>query len=226
MLIYSALFLGILRFLGLGGDIALAARYPEEWWHPFPREEAASWEILPQDAGPGEVILSKRTELGIFSNFAATSFTYRGKTYASIEGFWQMMKFPEGADDPRATFPGLVWEHTRDEVSRMTGFEAKRAGDKAGENMRKMGIDWITFEGERIVYKGAGAPRHYELIRAVTEEKVRQNPTVRNLLRQTGDLILRPDHTQDASATPAYRYYEILMQIRTELFGTVKAAKR
>jgi hypothetical protein len=39
--------------------------YPAAWWAPVPRESAASWEILPQDAGPGEVILSKRTELGI-----------------------------------------------------------------------------------------------------------------------------------------------------------------
>ena len=32
-----------------------------------PRHEAASWESLPQDAGPGEVILSKRNELGLLS---------------------------------------------------------------------------------------------------------------------------------------------------------------
>lgn len=82
-------------------------RYPASWWTPVPKEKAASWEILPQEAGPGEVILSKRSELGLLSNFAATPFKFRGKKYASLEGFWQMMKYPEGPDDPRAKFVGL-----------------------------------------------------------------------------------------------------------------------
>ena len=40
-----------------------AESYPEKWWEEFPREEAHYWEILPQDAEHGEVILSKRIEL-------------------------------------------------------------------------------------------------------------------------------------------------------------------
>jgi hypothetical protein len=89
-----------------------AARYPQHWWTPAPLEGAPAWEVLPQAAGPGEVILSKRNELGLLSNFAATPFTLRGVRYASLEGFWQMMLYPEGPDDPRATFPGLEWKHT------------------------------------------------------------------------------------------------------------------
>ena len=68
------------------------SRYPSHWWAPVPREGAPAWEILPQEAGPGEVILSKRNELGLLSNFAATPFTFHGQRYASLEGFWQMMK--------------------------------------------------------------------------------------------------------------------------------------
>ena len=37
---------------------AQASRYPASWWTPAPKEGAPSWEILPQEAGPGEVILS------------------------------------------------------------------------------------------------------------------------------------------------------------------------
>src|SRR5271163_2159579 len=92
------------------------ASYPAHWWTPVPEAEKASWEILPQAAKPGEVILSKRNELGILSNFAPTPFHYRGVRYASVEGFWQMMLYPEGADDPRAKAPGIVWPHTRTEV--------------------------------------------------------------------------------------------------------------
>src|SRR6187431_1294717 len=109
----------------------LAARtnYPAHWWTPVPTNCAPGWEILPQSAGPGEVILSKRNELGLLSNFAPTPFTFRGQRYASLEGFWQMMKYPEGANDPRTNSPGMTWRYTREQVAQMTAFDAKRAGD-------------------------------------------------------------------------------------------------
>ena len=82
-------------------------KYPAQWWAPLSKEGAPTWEILPQEAGPGEVILSKRnTDLGLLSNFAPTPFTFHGKKYASLEGFWQAMKYPEGPDDERAKAPG------------------------------------------------------------------------------------------------------------------------
>ena len=98
------------------------SRYPAYWWTPISKEGAPAWEILPQEAGIGEVILSKRHELGLLSNFAATPFTFRGKQFASVEGFWQMMLYLEGDDDPRAKFPGLEWKYTRDSVAQMTTF--------------------------------------------------------------------------------------------------------
>jgi hypothetical protein len=128
------------------GSSADRAGYPAHWWTPVPKEGAPAWETLPQEAGPGEVILSKRHELGLLSNFAPTPFTYRGRRYASLEGFWQMMLYPENADDPRATHPGLEWKHTRDQVAQMTSFEAKRAGDLAEENMRKIGASASTID--------------------------------------------------------------------------------
>ena len=192
-------------------------RYPSHWWEPAPREGAPSWEILPQEAGPGEVILSKRNELGLLSNFAATPFEFRGRRYASLEGFWQMMKYPESAADPRAAFPGLRWDYTRDQVAELTAFEAKKAGTLAGENMKKMGITWVTFEGKQIEYRPAEPGEHYRLIVAATWEKVRQNPEVKKVLLSTGDLILKPDHHQEPDPPAAWRYYEILSQIRAEL---------
>src|SRR5678815_4274804 len=79
-----------------GQQITRDPRYPSHWWTPVSEVNKPDWEILPQEAGPDEVILSKRNELGLLSNFAATPFTYRGKRYASLEGFWQMMLYPEG----------------------------------------------------------------------------------------------------------------------------------
>src|SRR4051812_14233517 len=128
-------------------------KYLAHWWTPVSEAGAPSWEIMPQEAGPGEVILSKRNELGLLSNFAATPFEYRGKRYASVEGYWQMMKYPEGAGDPRAKFPGAEWKFTRDQLAAMTGFDARHAGSLADANIKKMGINWVSFEGKRFEYR-------------------------------------------------------------------------
>jgi predicted NAD-dependent protein-ADP-ribosyltransferase YbiA (DUF1768 family) len=196
---------------------ATPGNYPAAWWAPAPKEGSPAWEILPQEAKPGEVILSKRTELGLLSNFAATPFTFRGKRYASLEGFWQAMKFPEDAADPRATCPGVTWPYTREEVSRMVSFEAKRAGTVGERNMKTMGITWVSFEGRRFEYRPTQPGEHYRLIVEATREKVRQNANVRAVLLRTGTLILKPDHHQETNAPAAWRYYDILMQIRAEL---------
>lgn len=219
------------------------ARYPAAWWTPVVDAKKPNWEILPQEAGRGEVILSKRNELGLLSNFAATPFEFRGKRYASLEGFWQAMKYPEGPDDPRAKFPGIEWKHTRDEVAQMTAFEAKRAGDLGSRNMRTLGIDWVTFDGKQMPYRPGKGPEdeafgdavastqktpdpslpdptkgeHYRLIFEATLEKVRQNPEVERILLATGDLVLKPDHHQEPNPPAAWRYYEILSDIRREL---------
>ncbi len=191
--------------------------YPAHWWAPAPKAGAPAWEILPQEAGPGEVILSKRHELGLLSNFAATPFVFHGQRYASLEGFWQMMKYPEGPSDPRASFPGLRWLFTRAQVAQLAGFEAKRAGALAEQNMRAMGSTWVTFEGRRMEYRPATPGEHYRLIAAATREKVRQNEEVKRVLLSTGNLALKPDHRQEPNAPAAWRYYEILMQIRAQL---------
>ena len=192
----------------------VATNYPATWWQPVPREQAASWEILPQDAGTNEVILSKRNELGLLSNFAATPFEFHGKKYASLEGFWQAMKYPEGPDDPRAK---TDWKLTREQVTLLTAFEAKRAGDIGSDNMKKLSITWVSFEGERFEYRPKEPGRHYQLIVEATRAKVNQNPEVKRVLLATGTLVLKPDHRQEPDAAAAWRYYEILMQIRTEL---------
>ena len=207
------------RSAGPSADSLLAARaaYPAHWWAPVPQEGAPDWEILPQAAVPGEVIVSKRHELGLLSNFAATPFTFRGRRYASLEGFWQMMLYPEGPDDPRMRFPGIAWSFTRDSVARMAAFEAKRAGALAEQNMKRMGIGWVSFEGRRFAYRSVRPGRHYRLIVAAMREKVRQNPEVRRVLLATGDLVLRPDHREEDGACPEWRYCDILMGIRAEL---------
>ena len=205
------------RQAGGAGLLAARARYPAHWWAVVPGEGAPDWEILPQAAGPGEVIVSKRHELGLLSNFAPTPFVFHGRRYASLEGFWQMMLYPEGEGDPRARAGGVTWKYTREQVAGMVSFEAKAAGTLAEENMARIGIDWVSFEGRRFPYRPEQPGEHYTLIVAAMKEKVRQNPEVQKVLLATGDLILRPDHHEEPGARAAWRYCDILMAIRSEL---------
>lgn len=214
-----------LAFFGAGSSSAAelsrhSAKYPEHWFTPVPKEGAPEWEVLPQEARPGEVILSKRNELGILSNFAPTPFVFRGKKYASLEGFWQMMLYPETPEvdpkDPRAKYPGITWKYTRDQVAQMVAFEAKDAGKLAFENMKKVGIEWVSFEGKRMKYWSKTPGEHYQLIFDAMRAKLEQNPEVRKVLKSTGSLILRPDHHQEADAPPEWRYFEIWMKLRAK----------
>lgn len=195
--------------------------YPEHWWKTVPKEGAPTWEILPQEAAPGEVILSKRNELGLFSNFTLATFEYRGKHYNSIEGLWQMMLYPEktlgGKPDPRAKAKGVEWKHTRDEVSQMVAFEAKTAGDEAYKNMQTMKIDWVSFEGERFIYWTPEKGKQYKIIRAAMVEKLKQHSEIQKLLLSTGTLILKPDHHQETDPPPSWKYFEIWMELRDKL---------
>jgi len=202
---------------GQGAQRGSRSGYPSRWWAPVPEAQKASWEVLPQAAKPGEVILSKRHELGILSNFAATPFTLRGKRYPGVEGFWQMMLYPEGPDDPRARFAGITWPHTREAVAQMTAFAAQAAGTLGEENMKKMGIDWVTFEGKRITYWSKEKGEHYRLIVEAMRAKLEQNPKVKEILLSTGDLVLLPDHIPEEDPPVEWRYCQIWMELRSEL---------
>ncbi len=198
-------------------DPITGQEYPAHWWTPVPPESAASWEILPQAAKPGEVIVSKRHELGLLSNFAATPFRFHGRRYASVEGLWQSMLYPEGPRDPRARAAGIVWPYTRDSVERMTAFAAKHAGELAERNMKAMGITWVSFHGRRFPYRSRTPGWHDELILAAMRAKLEQNPEVCRALLATGNLVLKPDHHQAADDPPEWRYCTIWMQLRGEL---------
>ncbi len=189
-------------------------RYPAHWWKTYPTAGKPYWEVLPHEAGPGEVILSKRNELGVLSNFSYSPFVFRGQKYLSIEGFWQMMLYPEDGRDPR--FKGR-YPHTRREVSQMVAFEAKSAGKSAEDQMKELGIDWVSFEGERFPYRSATKGRHYALIREAMCEKLKQNSIVSEILLATDGLKLRPDHHPEPSSPPEWLYFQVWMELRTIL---------
>ena len=193
-------------------------KYPAAWWKKVSRDDARGWEILPQDAAQGEVILSKRTELGIFSNLAHSPFTMEGVRYASIEGLWQGMKYPDKSDrfDPRHRIQ--EWPHTRKEVYAMSGWDSKTAGNEANAILRDHGIDWISYKDFRFNYVdgGEGSDFHLMLITRAMRNKVLQNPKIKKLLIQTKGLVLKPDHHMSSKVPDSFKYHEILMKIRDQ----------
>ncbi|MCF8060136.1 MAG: hypothetical protein K9K67_12625 [Bacteriovoracaceae bacterium] len=207
----------LISFCLLAGVID-RGEYPSEWWVEIPPEQGRGWEILPHKAKPGEVILSKRTVLGVFSNFAKAPFILDGIQYSSIEGLWQGLKYPDPdlAGDTR--FNILDWPHTRAEVFAMDGWDAKSAGNQANGIMNDNQIDYVTYFDKSFNYvDGAeGSAFHLELITRAIREKVLQNPMIKDLLIQTKGLILRPDHFMSNRYPDSFYYHKILMKIRDE----------
>lgn len=196
-------------------------KYPKHWWTPVTEKDAPKWEILPQEGEKDKsVILSKRNELGILSNFAPTPIAFEGKTYPGIEGLWQSMKYPEGPKDPRSK---LSYKLKRSEVEMMSAFKAKRAGKEGSKNMKKLGINWVTYKGKKMTYRTSEKGEHYQLIRKLMVEKVKQNKEVQDVLMATGNLILLPDHKQKPDSPPAWKYNQIWMEIREDIrIGKIK----
>ena len=111
----------------------------------------------------------------------------------------------------------MEWKYTREQVAQLSGFGAKHAGDLGTANMKKLGITWVSFEEKRFEYRPKEPSDHYRLIVEATRAKVMQNPGVKRVLLATGNLVLKPDHHQEPDAPAAWRYYEILTNIRREL---------
>jgi hypothetical protein len=64
------------------GQISLKRdNYPAVWFARIKDFNKPDWEILPQEAKAGEVILSKRNELGILSTLAAGGQTFCGSEF-------------------------------------------------------------------------------------------------------------------------------------------------
>lgn len=208
-------FLALFIAFNLGCTTASTTQHSEHWWAPVDKSTAPRWEILPQDAKPGEVVLSKRNELGILSNFAATPFVFDGVKYNSVEGFWQMMKYPENNTDERVQ-ANILWPISRKDLSQLSSFKAKKYGSIGSKNMKKLKINWVTYKGQKMPYKENIKGKHYELIVSAMKAKLEQNPKVKKILLSTRNLKLTPDHHQ-TNPPPAWKYHKIWMELRQDL---------
>jgi len=99
----------------------------------------------------------------------------------------------------------------------MTAFDAKNAGELGEQNMKKMGIDWVTLDGKRTKCWSMEKGEHYRIIVEAMSAKLEQNPKVKEILLSTGNLILLPDHYQEKNPPAEWQYFQLWMDFRSQL---------
>ena len=136
----------------------------------------------------------------LLSNFAETPFTLWGESYASVEGFWQSLKFPKHSDKRR--------------VAQLSGLEAKRAGREAPKSS--------TFIWQGSVIE-VGSPEHHQLMRMAVKAKLKQNRKVLKMLLATGNEPITHILTDregnplpDSKSIPNAVFSSILMALRSD----------
>lgn len=137
----------------------------------------------------------------MMSNFPETPFTFRGREYASMEGFYHSLKFAE---------PEL-----QNRVSSMSGPIAKSFGNKGSATHG-------FFQGESFIL---GTPKHHELVKDAIRAKLDQHPEIakefvatypRPIVHDTGR---KPNPKTNL---PDDVFTRILSELREELFKAQK----
>lgn len=131
------------------------------------------------------------------SNFSANPFLLDGEQLASVEGFIQGTKFPEG-------------HPTRQHAFQAVGAEAKRLGGRAERK-------FVWWKNEIIAY---GTPEHHQLIERAIRAKFEQNKDAKTALLATSGMKLTHDVGEPDppnTSLPAHVFCDILTRIREEL---------
>ena len=130
----------------------------------------------------------------LISNLAHTSFELDGKTYASVEGFWQGLKF---SDSER-----------RRQISQLHGLEARSAGFDAEAS------DIFIYRGRTI---RVGTSDHWHLMYLACRAKFSQHEQARVALLSTRDRPLIHKTRRDSRTIPGVVMADIWMRIRRTL---------
>jgi len=130
----------------------------------------------------------------LISNFAHTPFMLHGRQYASVEGFWQGLKFVDETDRKR--------------LAQLHGSEAKRAGQQAPE------AETFQYQGTRV---RVGCYEHWELMSQACGAKFTQHDAARHALLSTGTRPLTHRMRRDSRTIPGVIMADIWMNIRARL---------
>jgi predicted NAD-dependent protein-ADP-ribosyltransferase YbiA (DUF1768 family) len=181
------------------GLSAWLAAYPE---HVFRLSAIKGGSALLQSLGPEPdacrepINITSRTPgaLGLISNFAATDFVLDGAAYASIEGFWQGLKFPDGADRRR--------------LAALHGSAARDAGYDAPE------ADVFVHGGQSV---RVGTFDHWQLMQKACAAKFEQHAAARAALLSTRERPLVHRVKRDSKNIPGVIMAAIWMRLRARL---------
>jgi hypothetical protein len=150
--------------------------------------------IGPEDEACGKPInISSRSPmpLKLVSNFAHTPFVLDDKEYASVEGFWQGLKFPQAADRLR--------------LASLHGDEARDAGLSAAAG------EAFDYAGRRI---RTGTFEHWQLMERACIAKFERNSAARDALLSTGHRPITHRVDPDSRTIPGAIMAEIWTRIR------------
>ena len=128
------------------------------------------------------------------SNMALTPFVLRGRPYASVEGFWQGLKFADDADRKR--------------IAALWGKAAKAAAHGRGA------LDSFVFDGAGYA---TGGPEHRALMLEACQAKFSQNLEAREALLATGERPLTHRVRRDSATIPGAVMADFWMRIRRTL---------
>lgn len=182
---------------------ALALWKHEHAGHVFASNESTGTGHVLVSLGPGEearrepISISStvdKPEWRVISNFAHAPFTMDGRDYASVEGFWQGLKFET--------------EHDRRRLAVMPGSAARREGQEKGYGAQ------IEYEGAVII---PGTWDHWRLMEKACRAKFTQDADARAALLSTGHRPLEHRMRHDSHTIPGAIMAEIWMRIRREL---------
>jgi predicted NAD-dependent protein-ADP-ribosyltransferase YbiA (DUF1768 family) len=181
---------------------AIQTKYPPHWWPSG----------LPNN---NELILTDANELGVLLNHSSSPFWFNKKRYESIEGFWQMMKFPDPDlnRDPRTK---KIFPFTREEVAKMSERKAQEAGKQADLLLKELNVNGVSFEGKKMVSCSNIQSDLYYLLKKAMVKKYRYNQDVRRILKATGNLTLTTEKDLQECQGPEWKTGQLWMKIRKE----------
>jgi len=156
-----------------------------EFHHLGKREEASRINII---------YSSGDEQIQLISNLGHTPFEMDGRTYASVEGFWQGLKTEE--------------EAVRQKVAAMSGKKAKMYGNQFAQGHT------FCYEGETF---RTGTWEHWGLMERACLAKFEQCEMARKALLKTGNRLLVHLTRVSSKTIPNPLMADIWMRIRKEL---------
>lgn len=202
---------GILAFAAESADEleALDAWQAAHRGHVFVLEASSDRGGSFHDLGPREdacrvpinITFERKDErLRLISNLAHTPFVLDGRSYASVEGFWQSLRFDEG--------------EARDAAAQLWGAEAKRRGMDAPDH------DHVFHAGRAYP---CGSSDHRALMYRACRAKFEAHAAAREALLSTGDRPLAHRVRRDSQTIPGVVLADFWMRIRRELRNAPQA---